>query len=124
VKESDLSRHFQIELAPDGVRLWRFPVGNYDLGKGRWLRVGIPGMSDLLGFTTITITPAMVGRQVAVFTAVEVKTPEGYTDHDRLKSQEMFIQAVQRAGGMAGFAHTLEEARAICSLPNTPGTEG
>jgi hypothetical protein len=35
------------------------------------------GSADLIGYRTITITPEMVGQQVAVFTSIEVKTPTG-----------------------------------------------
>lgn len=113
MKESDLSRLIQIELAGEGVRLWRFPVGAYELAKGGMLKVGAPGMSDLLGLTQVIVTPAMVGHRIALFTAIEVKTPGGHTDPVRLKTQQNFIQRVRDAGGLAGFARSVEQARAI-----------
>ena len=124
MRESDLSRLIQIELSPMGVRLFRFPVGEYELARGGRIVVGVPGMSDLLGWTPVTITPAMVGQTLAVFTACEVKVPGGYTEKARLEKQQRFIDTVRHAGGLAGFAYNLQEARAVCSLPNTPGTEG
>lgn len=124
MRESDLSRLIQIELAQSGVRLFRFHVGEFKLARGGVLVVGVPGMSDLLGYTPVTITPAMVGQTVAVFTACEVKTPGGYTEVARLAKQQQFIHIVQRAGGLAGFARSPQDARAICTMTGQPGTEG
>jgi hypothetical protein len=124
MKESDLSRLIQIELSADGVRLWRFAVGNYELVDGRRLTVGIPGMSDLLGFTPVTITQGMVGQTLAVFTAVEVKRPGAYTEKKRLAAQDMFCATVRRYGGLAGIANSVEEARVIVGQLDWPGTEG
>ena len=124
MKESDLSRLIQLELSADGVRVWRFPVGSYELADGRRITVGIAGMSDLLGFTPVTVTQDMVGQTLAVFTACEVKRPGAYTDKKRLLSQEMFCAAVRRQGGLAGIANSVEEARVIIGQHDWPGTEG
>ncbi len=55
------------------------------------------GTSDLIGWRSITVTPEMVGRKIAVFTAVEGKTAEGVLSHE----QRVFIHAVRLAGGFA-----------------------
>lgn len=49
------------------------------------VRTGLcPGSADLIGFESITITPAMIGKKVAVFRADEVKHKNGrVTDNQR-----------------------------------------
>jgi len=66
------------------------------------------GSSDAIGLHTIDITPDMVGRQVAVFVAIEAK------DKGKLsKAQRTFLTVVHQAGGIAGVAHSVEEAQQI-----------
>lgn len=73
----------------------------------RRVRAGleVPGSSDLIGWHTITVTPEMVGKQIAVFTAPEVKRPGQYPSPDQRK----FITNVQEAGGIAGVVHSGDE---------------
>jgi hypothetical protein len=67
------------------------------------------GSADLIGYRTITITPEMVGQQVAVFTSIEVKTPTG-----RIRpEQQQWLDTVQAAGGIAGVARSVEDAKAL-----------
>ena len=117
--EAAVSNAIQLSLRGEPVRLLRNNVGGLKDRTGRFVAYGLGshggkvlrGPSDLIGWRTITITPDMVGRQVAVFAAVEVK--------DRAKAtpeQEQFIAQVQAAGGLAGVAHSVEEARAILRL--------
>ena len=72
--------------------------GKRALVGSRPVRYGLqPGSADLIGWTTITITPEMVGERVAVFTSVEAKT-EG----DTIKSdQRAWARRVQYDGGIA-----------------------
>jgi hypothetical protein len=51
---------------------------------------------DLIGFQSMTITPEMVGRQVAIFTAIEVKTDNGKVS----PAQTKFIDMVRKFGGI------------------------
>lgn len=68
----------------------------------------MPGTSDAIGLHAITITGNMVGRQVAVFTAIEAKDKADLTD-----AQRRFLLAVHGLGGIAGCARSLDDARAI-----------
>jgi hypothetical protein len=68
------------------------------------------GTSDLIGWTTVTVTPDMVGERIAVFTAIETKESGGGS---KSKDQKQFIANVLAAGGYAGFAPSVDEARAI-----------
>lgn len=79
--------------------------------------VGGPGASDLIGYVPVIITPAMVGKRVAVFAAVEVKAPGAHTDPARLAKQQHFVGTVKAAGGIAGFADSLQAALAILKRP-------
>jgi hypothetical protein len=99
VTETDIMRGILLACSRGDVRLWRFNVGNFELMDGRRIQSGIAGMSDLMG-----IGPG------GVFLAIEVKTP---TNKQRPKEQVMFIEAVRRMGGRAGFATSIAEAEAI-----------
>jgi len=71
------------------------------------LRAGLcTGSSDLIGWTRKTITPEMVGTDVAIFTAIEVKAKRGRTS----KEQLAFISALKNAGGIAGIAKSGDDA--------------
>lgn len=63
---------------------------------------------DLVGWTEVTITPEMVGKKVAVFTAPEVKQlgfikKLSYNVNTREYGQNIFRQQVINAGGIADF---------------------
>lgn len=82
----------------------RFGLGNESAKINKRLK-----SSDLIGFTPVTITQDMVGKQVAVMTAIEVK-PAGtkirteWNERSREWAQQKFIDLVNRFGGLAGFA--------------------
>lgn len=90
-----------------GTRLQSRP-GTVLLSDPRPLHAGlVKGSSDLIGWKTITVTPEMVGRKLAIFAAVEVKTERGRITVDQLN----FIEQVRNAGGIAGIARSPEDAR-------------
>jgi hypothetical protein len=94
------------------VRLWRNNSGSLpDPRTGRYVQFGVgnPGGSDLIGYRRVRVTPEMVGQDVAVFAAVEVKTPRG-----RIKpEQQQFVDHIRSAGGIAGIARSVDEAKNI-----------
>lgn len=67
--------------------------------------VGGPGGSDLIGWKEVEITQEMVGTKVAVFAAVEVKEGTGRASRE----QKQFLDAVDRAGGIAILARRMED---------------
>ncbi len=70
------------------------------------------GSADLIGWRSVTITPEMVGQQIAVFTSIEVKSSSG-----RVKpEQQQWLNAVQAAGGIAGVARSVGEAMDLLSI--------
>ena len=89
------------------MRLHRNNTGTLRDQHGRPVQFGLAkGSADLIGWTTRTITPDMVGQQVAVFTSIEVKTATG-----RLRpEQRQWLESVQAAGGIAGVARSVEDA--------------
>lgn len=106
--EAAIQQQVRLALARAGVVAFRNNVGQYtDPKTGRPIRYGLGvGSSDLVGWTPIVVTPEMVGKTVAVFTAVEVKTPTGRpTD-----AQINFIEQVLKAGGFAGIARSPRDA--------------
>jgi VRR-NUC domain len=98
VNETNLTRQIWRALSDKGVTLFRNNVGKLCDARGRWVTFGLHvGSGDLIGWTPTLITPDMVGRTLAVFTSVEVKTPTGKVSRD----QQHWQDAVTKAGGVA-----------------------
>lgn len=93
-----------------GSKIERLPGNRVLIHDARPFTTGLPpGFSDLFGLVPVTITPDMVGQQVASFLALEVKTPKGQpTDQ-----QEAFLTAVNSNGGRAGVVRSVEDARRV-----------
>ena len=90
--------------------MFRNNTGTLRDQHGRPVTFGLcKGSADLIGWRTLTITPDMVGQQVAVFTSIEVKTPTGRVQPE----QKQWLEAVQAAGGIAGIARSVEDAEAL-----------
>lgn len=97
------------------VRLFRNNVGTALYPDGSRVRYGLcPGSSDLIGWRSVTVTPDMVGKPVAVFTAIEVKRSHGHAR--KQAGQQPFVDAVRAAGGIAGFARSEAEAAALLGV--------
>lgn len=92
-----------------GVKLHSKP-GTLTLRDAHPVHYGLTvGSSDLIGWNSIVITPEMVGKKVAVFTAIEMKSSTTRTTKDQLN----FIENVRAAGGIAGISRSPEEAAAL-----------
>lgn len=81
-----------------GIPVWSFRHAKaLIMGSPRRLHAGLClGSSDLIGWTTVEITPEMVGQKVAIFTAIEVKTG----NLKATKEQKNFIDIVNASGGI------------------------
>lgn len=80
---------------------------NVLLINARPFKTGVPaGYPDLSGWKPLVITPEMVGKTVAVFTYIEVKTPTGKVS----KVQKNFHDVANNAGAIGGVARSPEEA--------------
>ena len=89
--------------------------GDVVVRQGRPLHAGLcVGSGDLIGYSTVEVTPEMVGRRVAVFASVEVKAPKGRVSPE----QAAFAQHIQQAGGLAGIARSVCDAEKILNAPS------
>ena len=115
--EADLLSAIQLECSRGECRLFRANAGlawqgeiiqhtknHLILGHARAIRLGIPGMSDLIGWSDDD------GR--AVYTAIEGKI--GY--RKATAEQRAFIELVLASGGRAGVAYSVEQAKEILTL--------
>jgi hypothetical protein len=86
--------------------------GDVVVRQGRPLHAGLcVGSGDLIGYSSVTITPDMVGQRVAVFASVEVKAPKGRVSPE----QAAFAQHIRSVGGLSGIARSVADAQAILS---------
>jgi hypothetical protein len=110
LSEQRIQQEIRLALSRGPVRLYRNNTGTLRDQHGRPVSFGLArGSADLIGWRTVTITPDMVGQQVAVFTSIEVKSATG-----RLRpEQRQWLEAVQAAGGIAGVARSVEDAQSL-----------
>ena len=100
------------------TRIFRNQVGSLpDPRTGRLVTFGLArGSADLIGWSTITVTQAMVGTRLAIFTSIEVKVPTG-----RIRpEQQAWLEAVTQAGGIAGIARSVPDALLIVTTDCQP----
>lgn len=125
VSESEIQQKIQIDAVQWGAQLLRNNSGALKDQTGRLVRYGLGNTSkqhndqikssDLIGFTKVLITADMVGKTVAVFTAVEVKGSDWKPSpvDKREIAQRTFLQWILANGGLAGFAWDLASFRRI-----------
>ena len=100
------------------VRIFRNQVGEGYVGKAlrdpegvflrdaRHVRMGLfPGSGDLIGWRTVTITADMVGKPIAQFLSIEVKTLTGRVRPD----QQNWADQITAAGGHAIIARSVSD---------------
>lgn len=131
--EGEIQQLIQLEARAHNVQLMRNNSGALEDKTGRLVRYGLGNVSkthsdkikssDLIGFRTITVTPDMVGKKIAVFTAVEVKKPDwklkftsNLENDKRVKAQMAFIDWVYSNGGYSGFANSIESFKKIIGV--------
>lgn len=125
MSEKNIQSLVMMAASQNGATVFRNNVGNGVLGQvakqeggqfhivnGRRVQFGLcPGSSDLIGWRSITITPDMIGKRLALFLALEVKTATGKATPEQIN----FIQAVRKAGGLAGVVRSADDALGICN---------
>jgi hypothetical protein len=127
--EAAIQQAIRLDIARSGIDLWRQNVGACQDQSGRLIRYGLLNdskainekfkSSDLIGIRPVLITQEWVGHTVGVFAAIECKE-SGWKlrpGDARGQAQQRFIDLVRAAGGMAGFARSVDEARAVLMLP-------
>ena len=100
------------------VRVFRNQVGEGYVGQAlrdpegvflrdaRHVRMGLfPGSADLIGWRTLTVTPDMVGSQIAQFLSIEIKTKTGRVRPD----QQNWLDQITTAGGHAIIARAVSD---------------
>jgi hypothetical protein len=124
--ETNLLKRIQLAAPKLHARLFRNNVAQAWVGNAkrvsptsvlivdaRPLHAGLcVGSSDLIGWTEVKVTPEMVGRKIAVFTAIEGKTGRVRVTPE----QANFIQQVQAAGGFAGVAREPQDITSIITI--------
>ena len=129
-KEHDLQNEIRLHVSREQLgTLFRANVGQGWAGKVQRMHLtpdtntillvnprpfstGLPvGFPDLFGFVPVTITPDMVGQEIAVFAAVEVKQKTG-----RVGAKQRDMMAfLQKHGARAGVARSVDDAARILS---------
>jgi hypothetical protein len=90
------------------VQSVKVEAGDVLVKQGRFFTAGLcVGSSDLIGIKSVEVTPDMIGKKVAIFTAIEGKTATGRVT----KEQTNFINMVNSLGGIAFIARSDNEAK-------------
>jgi hypothetical protein len=135
MSESELQTRIRLAIGRvPHARLFRNTVGQAWAGKvvrhdpqSRMLTLAdayrvtfglFPGSSDLVGWTSLTVEPAMVGTKVALFTSGEVKTERGRFE----PGQREWLEAITAAGGLAAVLRSEDDARKLVRAVATAET--
>ncbi len=117
--EKNLKKEILLFTSQEGHRLFRNNTGTGWQGKlvsrvmdtlvlkyPRPLRAGLcKGSSDLIGWTKVLVTKEMVGKTIAVFTGVELKTKTGRPTEEQIN----FKEVVNNNNGIGMIVRTIEE---------------
>ncbi len=115
--EKSLGVRVRLAAPKHNARLFRNQVGHYLLADGRRLTSGLGvGSPDLIGWQSVTITPEMVGNQVAMFVGLELKTG----NKKPTAKQEAWLKAIHGAGGLARVIRSEQEAEELLALHLCP----
>ena len=101
--ESKLMHIIMAALSEKGCFVLRTNSGVFYDSNGNRVRVGFPGLSDLIGF-----------RPDGKFFALEIKTATGRPSEEQLK----FIDFCHSRGIPAGIAKSVEDALQIVEVKN------
>jgi hypothetical protein len=103
--EAELMRRIQHRNSHSDIRLFRNNVGLAMTPDGSPIRYGLcTGSSDLVGWKTVIITPDMVGKKLAQFVAIEVKTTTKLSPE-----QAKFLEQVNKMGGIGKVLYSEDE---------------
>lgn len=120
--ERDLTNEILVAASQKGARLFRVNTGmgwTGDLKTIGYRKVLVnlrpfhaglvKGGSDIIGLTPVVVTPDMVGKTVALFTAIEVKTGS----LKPTKEQAAFLAMVEGLGGLSTVARSVEDVETL-----------
>ena len=98
-----------VKVTPANFRTLLLTPGDVVVRQARPLHAGLmKGSGDGIGWSTVTITPDMVGRKVAVFTSAEAKSSSGGRVS---KDQQTWHENVQKAGGISVIVREPDDLR-------------
>jgi hypothetical protein len=118
--ESNIQSRTRLAAVKKRWRLWRNNRGAGKLDNGSFVRWGLANDSkkigdvlksgDLIGWRPVIITPGMVGKLIAQFVSVEVKSedwtpPPLDTKDEAAAAQYRWAELVNREGGYAVFVN-------------------
>lgn len=106
--ETNIQNAILLALSRAGALVWRNHVGVYRpiSDPDSVVRIGTPGMADIIGVVPVTITPEMVGKTIGVAAAFEVKTAKGAQE----QKQKLWQHALQQRKGIYLIARSPEQA--------------
>ena len=106
--ETEIQQRIRLAVGTrSDLRLFRNQVGQLpDPRTGRPVQFGLArGSADLIGWRTLTVTPDMVGSQIAQFLSIEIKTKTGRVRPD----QQNWLDQITTAGGHAIIARAVSD---------------
>lgn len=109
--ESPIQRDIRTKLGELKLPFFRYQVGLFYTERGTPVKIGVEGVSDLIGIIPYTVRPEDVGRTIGVFVALEVKKPKGAVR----KAQAPFLQTINRLGGIGAVVRSPEDAAAVAA---------
>jgi hypothetical protein len=109
VKEAQIQRDIRAKLGELKLPFFRYQVGTFIAPDGSMVKIGVEGVSDLIGIIPYTVRPEDVGRTIGVFAALEVKRPKGAVR----KAQGPFLRTINRLGGIGAVVRSSEDAAAV-----------
>jgi len=122
MSENVLTADARLLAGRNGAALWRNNSGALFDANGRLVRFGLGNdsaatnkamkSSDLVGIWPVVVQPWMVGETIGVFTGIEIKDAgwkHPRPGNDREQAQLRWLEFVNRLGGQAGFATTIED---------------
>ena len=135
--EHEIQQRILLACSRGNTRLWRNNVGSAWAGastrvtasnlravlgsirpgdvvvrQARPLHAGLcVGSSDLIGYRSLEVQPAMVGQRLAQFVALEIKSATGRPT----AAQTQFLKLISTAGGRACVARGVADADMLLS---------
>lgn len=114
MKENEIQQGIRLRLSEMRAGLYlRYNVGTFLTMDGRPVKIGEPGVSDLIGITPHVVTEEDVGRTIGVFTALETKRVKDTTAKERKESQGNFLRRVNELGGLGAIVRSVADAENV-----------
>lgn len=114
MKEAAIQKSIRLRFSElrAGILL-RYQVGLFYSPDGTPVKVGEPGVSDLIGIVPHVVTQEDVGRTIGVFVALETKQVKDTTSKARKESQGNFLRVVNTFGGLGAIVRSVEDVESV-----------